>query len=107
MNQQGLIRKRRLITGGGFIDELYRVGRNGLERVKYVTLNGVKTLMPVARTAVHRLVDYGIDQGTDAINSKLSGRGAGGNLLLPKPSKRLAILSEISRQMNGGMIQRL
>ncbi len=98
MRQKGIIRKR-YMGAGSFYDAMYRIGQNGVERVKYLTLNGVKRLVPMfdgPRTAVVR--------ATDVITQKMNGMGINP---APKKSNRSVVLNEIARRMNGGMIMKL
>ena len=93
--KQGLIRKRTLLAGGGFHDDIYRLGKDGLERLKYVTIDGIKSLIPVATKT--------LKDGVEFLGNKISGMGISQK---PKPSSS-AILREINKSlhMKGGCVK--
>ncbi len=67
-----VVKHRRYVAGYGFIDEIKRYGKNGIEYLKPKIINGVRHLIPLVQAQLPKLEELankGIEAGVDKVKN--------------------------------------
>ncbi len=96
--------RRRVITGNGIRDELWKVGKDGAERVRFGVHNGVRTIIPIVAHPIHQITDRA-HKAIDVIQSKVDNLSLSGKGILKKRSPGQSIVQQLNRSLKGGMIK--
>jgi hypothetical protein len=66
------VRHRRYVAGHGFIDEIKRYGKNGIEYLKPKLINGVRHLIPLVQSQLPKLeelANQGLAKGAETVKN--------------------------------------
>jgi hypothetical protein len=67
-----IIRRHRYVAGYGFIDDIVRYGKRGIEYLKPKLINGVRHLVPIIQSQLPKLEELankGLEKGAETVKN--------------------------------------